>query len=188
MVGCRRRYSRSTASGHGPVRGRHRKRSLQDGGSHRDDGHSEARDSRKPRRLVRPHSYWCEIDPSCFIRHTPDPMIRATLDRMQHVDQVNRQLDALGDDHIGFRMRSLPGKPVSIVGARPFTSVRLLLSVCGNGLALLSREERTDIRPSCVTYTDTKEWTSTQRSSQRRRFRHPLATPSSLWPTTDRLD
>lgn len=41
------------------------------------------------------------------------------------MDPVNTQLDALGEDHIGFGSRDLFGKPVTIIGARPFTSVSL---------------------------------------------------------------
>lgn len=54
-------------------------------------------------------------------------MIRATLGRDDKVDAVNAQLDLLGEDHVGFGRKEVPGKPVTIVGARPFSGVGTLL-------------------------------------------------------------
>lgn len=58
-----------------------------------------------------------------YARHTPEPMIRATLDPTKPMDAVNAQLEILGDDHIGFSSKSVPNKSVTIVGARPFAGV-----------------------------------------------------------------
>lgn len=35
--------------------------------------------------------------------------------------KVQQQLDALGDDHVGYRERSLPGRGVAVAGGRPFS-------------------------------------------------------------------
>jgi hypothetical protein len=40
-------------------------------------------------------------------------------------DGVQQQLDALGADHVGYGHKALPGTNISIVGARPFSKVRL---------------------------------------------------------------
>lgn len=54
---------------------------------------------------------------------THRPMIRSQLNRNERIDIVNQELDALGDDHIGFSSREIFGKSVSVVGARPFSGV-----------------------------------------------------------------
>jgi len=53
--------------------------------------------------------------------YTHEPMIRSELNGTGKVDVVNAQLDALGEDHIGFGSGTVTGKPVTIVGARPFS-------------------------------------------------------------------
>lgn len=39
-------------------------------------------------------------------------------------DRVQQQLDVLGDCHVGFGHKALPGTNISIVGARPFSKVK----------------------------------------------------------------
>lgn len=70
-----------------------------------------------------------------FIRcsHTYTPAFRvgphaAQRHQNEEQDPINAQLDALGEDHIGFSFKHVPGKPVTVVGARPFSSVRQILS------------------------------------------------------------
>jgi hypothetical protein len=40
-------------------------------------------------------------------------------------DRVQQQLDALGSDHVGYGHKELRGTNISVVGARPFSKVRL---------------------------------------------------------------
>lgn len=56
---------------------------------------------------------------------TPEPMIRKELTPDTTVDPANAQLDILGDDHVGFSTKKVPNKAVTVVGARPFSGVRI---------------------------------------------------------------
>lgn len=75
-------------------------------------------------------------------------MIRESIDSRYPMDPVNAQLHILGDDHIGFSSKVVPNKPVTIVGARPFSGVRFNFNV--HGLVLLGWSGQES--PSCGEY------------------------------------
>lgn len=54
-------------------------------------------------------------------RHAPQQQQPQQQDAAPIADRVQQQLDVLGDCHVGFGHKALPGTNISIVGARPFS-------------------------------------------------------------------